>query len=510
MTTPRLNRVLVLSLLLAVSLSCTTQATVSLPASIDVGPDAMPTASRQTGQQGRQPKQLPTPQAWLPLIAGSGATEYSLILGRPTTDAITASLYAAVDMEIMLAYGAASGQLLTQTSVLNLKANAPQNVALTQLLPDAAYYYRVIANGATSAEHTFHTQRASGTSFTFTVDADPHNRDPNFNGELYVTTLTNARNDHPDFHINLGDTFMTEKVHPQTITEAASTFTDMRSYFGIIGADAPLFLVNGNHEGELGWLLTSRNDKNLPIWSTQLRQLYYPNPAPNSFYSGATAPDATLGAAAVRDSYFAWTWGDAVFIVLDPFWYTLVKPQPNDPNSNWNWTLGRAQYDWLARTLASSTARYKFVFTHHLVGGNGADARGGIEAAPFFEWGGKNPDGTYGFDVERPGWGKPIHQLLVENRVNVVFHGHDHVFVKQDLDGIVYQEVPQPSVTMYNNTSLAEEYGYVNGDVRSSSGHLRVTVTPAQATVEYVRAYLIRDENNKQRNGQIAYSYAIK
>jgi hypothetical protein len=39
----------------------------------------------------------------------------------------------------------------------------------------------------------------------------------------------------------------------------------------------------------------------------------------------------------------------------------------------------------------------------------------------------------------------PIHQLLVRNKVAAVFHGHDHLFAKQDLDGIVYQEVPQPS-----------------------------------------------------------------
>jgi hypothetical protein len=100
-------------------------------------------------------------------------------------------------------------------------------------------------------------------------------------------TLTNALNDHPDFHINLGDTFMTEKVKAKTYAEAESTFLDMRPYFGLIGDSVPLFLVNGNHEGELGWLLKGK-DKDLPIWSTQLRQLYYPGPAPDDFYSGSS------------------------------------------------------------------------------------------------------------------------------------------------------------------------------------------------------------------------------
>ena len=107
-----------------------------------------------------------------------------------------------------------------------------------------------------------------------------------------------------------------------------------------------------------------------------------------------------------------------------------------------------------------------------------------------FEWGGGNADGTWGFAEHRPGWDVPIHQLLVENHVTIFFHGHDHLFVKQDLDGIVYQEVPQPSYAMYDKTGSAEEYGYTHGDVLGGSGYLRVGVSPAAVTVEYVRSYL--------------------
>ncbi len=210
----------------------------------------------------------------------------------------------------------------------------------------------------------------------------------------------------------------------------------------------------------------------------------------------------------MRDGYYAWTWGDAQFIVLDTFWYTASKPKPDDPNNNWGWTLGREQYDWLKSTLENSDAIYKFIFTHHLIGGD-KDSRGGVEVAPFFEWGGNNSDGSYVFDEYRPGWGAPIHQMLVENGVSAVFHGHDHVFVKQDLDGIVYQELPQPSNAEYDKTSLATDYGYVNGDVFGSSGHLRVSVSSEQVTVDYVRAYLPQDEKPNQQNGQVDYTYTI-
>jgi hypothetical protein len=407
-------------------------------------------------------------------------------------------------LRVSIAYGTSPDNYTSQAETIDLKAFTPQAIELSDLAPDTLYFYSATVNGTPAAEHSFHTARSPGTQFTFTIDADPHNRDPRFNGELYTATMTNVLAGHPDFHINLGDTFMTEKLKPQTIEEAASTFMDMRPFLGILNADAPLFLVNGNHEGELGWLLTGGGDQDLPIWSTQLRQEYYPNPTPNQFYSGSSSTDPYLQS--VRDGYYAWEWGDALFIVLDPFWYTGSKPKPEDHANNWHWTLGREQYDWLKHTLETSKTRYKFIFIHHLVGGaelNGA-ARGGVEFADLWEWGGNNADGSYGFEEHRPGWGLPIHELLVANHVTAVFHGHDHVFVKQELDGIIYQECPQPNNADSDNTRLAAEYGYVHGEVVPGSGHLQVTVSPEQVKVDFIRASL-----SASQNGQVLYSYTI-
>ena len=61
------------------------------------------------------------------------------------------------------------------------------------------------------------------------------------------------------------------------------------------------------------------------------------------------------------------------------------------------------------------------------------------EVEAYFEY------GTWGFDEARPGWAMPIHQLLVAHNATIYFHGHDHLYVKQDLDGIVYQEGPVPA-----------------------------------------------------------------
>ena len=137
--------------------------------------------------------------------------------------------------------------------------------------------------------------------------------------------------------------------------------------------------------------------------------------------------------------------------------------------------MGKEQYDWLKRTLETSNTTFKFVFIHHLVGGADRQGRGGVEFATFYEGGGKNADGSEGFASHRPGWAAPIHQLLVQNHVTAVFHSHDHLYAKQDLDGTVYQEVPQPGDPK-GSTRSAAEYGYKSGVILGSSGYLRVSV----------------------------------
>ena len=99
--------------------------------------------------------------------------------------------------------------------------------------------------------------------------------------------------------------------------------------------------------------------------------------------------------------------------------------------------------------------------------------------------------------------------VLAENDVTIFFHGHDHLFVKQDLDGIVYQEVPQPSHASYDKTDSAEKYGYTHGEVLGCCGYLRVAVSPAAVKVAYVRSYRPADENAQRQSGQVTYTYTI-
>ncbi len=98
--------------------------------------------------------------------------------------------------------------------------------------------------------------------------------------------------------------------------------------------------------------------------------------------------------------------------------------------------------------------------------------------------------------------------MLVDHGVNVVFHGHDHMFIKQDLDGIVYQLVPQPGHPR-SGTKNAAEYGYLGGEIQGSSGHVRVRVNADSSRVDYVRAYLPSAEGGSQRNGDVSCSYLV-
>lgn len=454
----------------------------------------------------RTPEPTPEPTALPVPVADS---RLDVVLGRPTDTSIAVSIVARDGGSASVAYRVDGRALAVRTEPVQLAPATPTTVELAGLAPSTAYRYTVILDGIAGGEHGFRTARDPGEAFTFTIDADPHYGDPRFSGDQYLLTLANALTDAPDLHVDLGDTFMTEKTQAATETEAEATFAGMRPYLASLAADVPLFLVNGNHDGELGWLTTGKNASDLPAWSAALRQRWFPGPVPgdgNGFTTGATSTDPVTGSP--RDGYYAFRWGDARFIVLDPFWYTTAKPAPGDPNGGWGWTLGREQYDWLAVTLAATTSPYTFVFIHHLVGG-GESARGGTEVAGFYEWGGANADGTDGFNEHRPGWGVPIHDLLVAHGVSAVFHGHDHVYVRQELDGIVYQELPQPSISGGGGERLASEYGYVGGDVVGSSGHLRVTVSAAAATVAYVRSVLPGDARAGAVNGEVQATYDI-
>ncbi len=426
----------------------------------------------------------------------------SELLGRPTATSITINTCTDKAIDLYYEYGLDSLSYNNQTNVKTTVDSIPVVFTIENLLANKKYFYRMkyrevgMSAFIPRNSHSFHTARPKGNTFTFAIEADPH-LDTNSNPAVYAVTLQNIASKNPDFLLDLGDTFMSEKLPVQSQLEITKRHLLLRSYFDIACHSIPLFLVQGNHDGELGWLVNGTAN-NTAVINSNTRKMYYPNPVPDAFYSGNSVSENFVG---LRENYYAWEWGNALFIVLDPYWYTKSKP-------GWGWTLGANQYNWFKNTITSSHAKFKYIFCHQLVGGNGSDGRGGTEYADYFENGGNNLDSTWGFSTYRSGWEKPIHTLMVENNATIYFHGHDHFYGKQDKDGIVYQEVPQPSLKSYV-TNSASSYGYVNGVILPNRGYLLVTVTDTSSTVEYIRTYLSTEENGTRHNKDVAHSYTI-
>jgi len=285
-------------------------------------------------------------------------------------------------------------------------------------------------------------------------------------------------------------------------------------------------MIAGNHEQQEAWHLQGTLANSLPVMGKNAEKKYYLNPLNDSFYSGDTTTMPDLSGDHTKQDYYAWTWGDALFVVISPFWTTTTKPytttvgggetDATGSGNRWDWTLGVTQYNWLKNILSTSTAKYKFVFAHQIVGGNGLSnpnqvnyGHGGVDSANLVEWGGNNVGGSpYTWATNRlssDGWGtQPIHQMLVANHVSAFFHGHDHQMAYELLDGIVYQSVPSGSFSgsfgMYSTGGNSGKT--VWADSNQGPGYLRVTVGPSQTSVGFIRY-------NAAMPVSPAYSYTV-
>ncbi len=465
-------------------------------------------------------------------------------LGRPTDTSVTVNVVNLLGLDIYAEYGVSPGAYPYSTApLLSQAASQPVDIVIDGLDADTDYCYRIRYRQTGDStylegmEGRFHTQRQYGSGFTFTIQADSHLwpllQFGDADGvDLYRRAIQNIGLDQPDFHISLGD-FAQVECHSHrdvlNLEEAVDRYLEQRDCLDPVLHSIPFYLAIGNHEGEQGWRVVDPTDS-VAQWGTLARKQTVLNPVPDDFYSGDNLPTTCCG---LREDYYSWEWGDALFVVLDPFWYTTTKPHCRGPGEGsedaWDWTLGQEQYNWLRGILQGSGARWKFVFIHHLVGGVYSPAgifttpygHGGIEAAKYrvdsrgsYEWGGEDKWGSYEFEIMRPGWAHgPIHDLLLYGGVTAVFHGHDHVFVHQVLDGMVYQTCPQPSDASYGD-GCYDASCYCLGEKRNNSGHVRVAVAPDYVQVDYVRAVLPEDEpllegGSPIYNGQVSYSYSL-
>ena len=378
------------------------------------------------------------------------------LIGTPSSSSFSIALTSTSTVRAYIEYGYSKTVISGKTPFINIGKGTTQTLVVSNLRPNSTIYYRIRYALGTSLNYASLTQRTVKTSAaqqlsssTFAVQADPH-MDDNSSAEVYEGTLKQIVAAAPAFLMDLGDIFMVDKLPNKTEVNIRARFELMKGFYQKLGS-VPLKICLGNHDGELGY--SSFNTK-------KYRKEYFPEQTGDLAYYSFNGPDQ-------------------LHIVLDPFTYTTKNPT----SAGWEWTLGKTQYDWLVETLKNSKAPHKFIYIHHLLVGD-QTSRGGVEIAHRNEWGGKNVDGSDGFELNRPGWGKPIHQLLIEHKVGFVFKGHDHLYVKQELDGIIYQTVPQPSHP--GNKINVNQYGYTSGKGVGGSGFIKVSTSGNQAKVDFV------------------------
>jgi len=460
-------------------------------------------------------------------------SQLNIVLGRPTDTSIAVSVLADPGTEVYFEYGTTPGTYGSNTIAAQSSTGEPIVTEITNLTPNTRYYYRAHyrhqgeADYRTDSEHSFHTQRAAGSTFSFGVQGDSHpeREGKMFNPDLYALNMRNVAARQPDFYFGLGDDFSIERLLERNLLTQGNVnqvYLNQRGFFGIMGNSTALFLVNGNHEQAAGYLLGDRYETpydNAPIYAGKARVTYFPLPAADGFYSADTQEVPGVG---WRRDYYAWEWGDALFVTIDPYWHSPVPVDSGVPGVGkatdpWEITMGDAQYAWFKKTLEESRARYKFVFEHHVLGGG----RGGASIVHSYEWGGYDRNGqAYEFRSRRPSWDKPIHQLMDEHKVAIFFFGHDHLFAREKVDGVIYQSVPNPAdntYTAFNSdaydpstiTLPGASYDPDYGVIMPNSGYLHVTVSPEDVTVAYVRAVLPGDESRAgSANDAVAISYS--
>ena len=378
----------------------------------------------------------------------------SKLVGTPSANSFTVAISAAAKVSSYIEYGYSKNSVAGKTTAISISAGSTTNITISGLKANSQVFYKVKYALGISKNFASLTQKIVNTATAaqnavFAIQADPH-MDENSSADVYKGTLKQIVAASPAFLMDLGDIFMVDKLADKSETNIRGRFELMKGFYKELG-NVPLKICLGNHDGELGY--SKFNTKSY-------RKEYFPE------QTGELA-------------YYSFTGPDQLHIVLDPFTYTTKNPS----TVGWEWTLGKTQYDWLVATLKNSQERHKFIYIHHLLVGD-QTSRGGVEIAKKNEWGGNNNDGTYGFDSNRPGWGKPIHQLLLDYKVGFVFKGHDHLYVKQELDGIIYQTVPQPSHP--GEKIDVKQYGYISGKGVGGSGFIKVSTSGPVAQVDFI------------------------
>jgi len=454
-------------------------------------------------------------------------------LFRPTPVGCTVHWVPETELDVRVAVGAGTEPL---ESVREVSSAEPTSVVLDGLTAGGTTRVQCLARPAGGGEWlalptgTVRAGRSRDESFRVALIADSHVyaavRNPAYMANLHKT---NARvlEDRPDFVIFLGDEagvrFLADPPGFMNQREAENRWRLWRDAFAPLLSAVPSFMVLGNHEGEAGYYVTHRQESSveyLQRWGTVARKRYYLNPGPDTYpeggenerWSGDPSSPATGGAEQGNrspfENYYAWTWGDALFVVLDVHRYTKVGGTP--PASPEEWTLGTAQLRWVERVLGDSTARWIFVVSHHLVGGYDWDLTGSRRDSGYAY-------GRGGGRYARVGEQAILTDLMRKAGARFWLYGHDHVFAHQRAEEIDFVCCGRPTFLQprwWSQPGWKEAYGEHAArnpvDFHAAIGYTRLEISPEQTRLEYIRTGTDPKnvENVSAAEGEVVYAFS--
>jgi len=333
------------------------------------------------------------------------------------------------------------------------------------LSPGTAYEYEILVGDEPTPAYSgsVTTERPAGQPFTFALVSDTHiGSDLAYQNQGDETVLTRAGVEiaaaQPDFIVNLGDMLDFHEygfnTPPPVSSLTRDAYVNYRTAFGDVLGHTPHFPVIGGWDSENGCNTLEEIER-----SRSQRLLYLPGPAPDTYPAGGSP----------FEDYYAFTWGDALFVMLNVFTYTpgchLLDRYPGLPD---DWTLGDAQLEFLRQTLEGATSRWRFVLIHHPVGGNAGD----------------DVDSAYGRGGGRAahvGEQEIVHELMQQHGVQVFFYGHDHVFTDMTVDATRYT-LPGSAGSIWPFTDA--QTGYTQSWPNSGWG--RIDVTPDSVHVAFM------------------------
>lgn len=390
-------------------------------------------------------------------------------LGKPTHSSITLNLVAGEkNIVCYVKYrenSKSQDKTWQQVEDIPINAFSPADMQLTNLIPGTLYQYELYARPGDGKDfqkvmaETFRTQRSDPTSFSFAMLSDAHitpfHRD---RSEILTQTSASVLSRRPDFMFMLGDNFQTFSSHGGPMTESKFgpiLYAQLRHGLGACPSSIPVFKLLGNWEGENGWHPDRERS-----WARQARMAFIPNPGVETYPEGGSKDE----------DYYAFTWGDVLFVALNVTGYTLSDHAMQSPvGKPDDWTLGDKQKAWLFEKLSKSKAKWKLILIHHTVGGNAGDdvnsryGRGGGRAA-------------------RVGEQALIHQWMKQFGVSALFYGHDHVFTDIPVDGIHYVCVGSAGAPWKFTTSITGYEKYW-----TPSGYTWVDVEQDKLKISFVK-----------------------